>query len=206
MLSGFQRATVHIVIRSSYSDGTHTTVYARFPVITVETNRNGRRTFFWCALLYRSNVDNFLPRDVRYQHRSVALITIEFYLNYFNYYRFSPSWFTFSTSLTENGYQVIASRNVNDEDTPGRYVDHWAKYFYMCLDSNMRRRTIKGVIIIYDMAVTNRNELLTQFTPSFVKKTLHCSVNNRIRIYWMSEIAVKVRFASFPEYWKKILF
>lgn len=32
--------------------------------------------------------------------------------------------------------------------------------------------------MIYDMATTNKNEILTQVTPSFLRKSLHCSVRN----------------------------
>lgn len=104
-----------------------------------------------------------------------------FYFNEIFINVLTPSWFAFSTNLTEDGWQVIVNRNINNDDT-GRYLEQWTKYFYMCLDSNMMRRTIKGVIVIYDMAVMNKNELLTQATPSFIRKTLHCSVNILIRI------------------------
>lgn len=89
-------------------------------------------------------------------------------------------WFGFSTNLTEEGYQVIIAKNITDEDVPGRYLDQWTKYYYMCIDWNLKRKTVNGVIIIYDMATTNKNELLTQATPSFLRKSLHCSVRFKI--------------------------
>lgn len=86
-------------------------------------------------------------------------------------------WFGFSTNLTDEGYQVIVTRNLTDEDVPGRYLDQWTKYFYMCIDWNLKRETVNGVIIIYDMAMTNKNEVLTQVTPNFLRKSLQCSVS-----------------------------
>lgn len=86
-------------------------------------------------------------------------------------------WFGFSTNLTDEGYQVIVTRNITDEDVPGRYLDQWTKYFYMCIDWNLKRETVNGVIIIYDMATTNKNEVLTQVTPNFLRKSLQCSVS-----------------------------
>lgn len=87
-------------------------------------------------------------------------------------------WFGFSTNLTGDGHQVIVVRNITDEDVPGRYLDQWTKYFLMCVDWNLKRVTANGVIVIYDMATTNRNEILTQMTPSFLKKSLECSVSH----------------------------
>lgn len=86
-------------------------------------------------------------------------------------------WFGFSTNLTEEGYQVIIVKNSTDEEVPGRYLDQWTKYYYMCIDWNLKRETVNGVIIVYDMATTNKNELLTQATPSFLRKSLQCSVS-----------------------------
>lgn len=89
-------------------------------------------------------------------------------------------WFGFSSNLTQEGYQVILTRNITDEDVPGRYLDQWTKYFYMCMDWNLKRSTINGVIMIYDMAMANKNEILTQVTPIFLRKSLKCSVSSNL--------------------------
>lgn len=89
-------------------------------------------------------------------------------------------WFGFSTNLTADGHRVIVTKNITDEESPGRYLDCWTKYFYMCIDWNLLRTTGNGVIMIYDMSMSNKNEILTQMTPSFLKKSLHCSVSNHI--------------------------
>lgn len=98
-------------------------------------------------------------------------------------------WFGFSTNLTEEGYQVIVTRNITDEDVPGRYLDQWTKYFYMCIDWNLKRETVNGVIMIYDMATTNKNEVLTQATPSFLRKSLQCSVSISRLIFFFDMVA-----------------
>lgn len=100
------------------------------------------------------------------------------YHNKFSYRPSNYRWFGFSTNLTEDGYQVVTTRNLTNEDVPGRYLDHWTKYFYMCIDWNLNRKTVKGMIIIYDMATMNKNEILTQVTPNFLSKSLKCSVSD----------------------------
>lgn len=92
---------------------------------------------------------------------------------------FEIRWFGFSTNLTEDGNQVIVTKNINADDTAGRYMDFWTKYFYMCIDWNLSRITANGVIMIYDMTMTNKNVLLTEATPNFLRKSLHCSVSDR---------------------------
>lgn len=89
-------------------------------------------------------------------------------------------WFGFSLNLSEEGHQVVVTKNITDEDVPGRYLDQWTKYFYMCLDLNLKEVSATGMIIIYDMAVANKNEILTQLTPIFLKKSLKCSVSDLI--------------------------
>ncbi|KAF0771103.1 retinaldehyde-binding protein 1-like [Aphis craccivora] len=103
------------------------------------------------------------------------------------------TWFGFSTNLTDEGYQVIVTRNITDEDVPGRYLDQWTKYFYMCIDWNLKRETVNGVIIIYDMATTNKNEVLTQVTPNFLRKSLQCSTFFPYKL-------IQVHFINVPSY------
>lgn len=110
------------------------------------------------------------PSPIPRQHCSTTVLMITLH---------DIRWFGFSTNLTEDGNQVIVTKNINVDDTAGRYLDFWTKYFYMCIDWNLSRTTANGVIMIYDMALTNKNVLLTEVTPSFLRKSLHCSVSDR---------------------------
>lgn len=95
---------------------------------------------------------------------------------------YARRWFGFSTNLTADGYRVMVTKNSTDnEDVLGRYLDKWTKYFYMCLDWNLKHTTVNGMIIVYDMATTNQNILLTQMTPNFLRKSLRCSVSRHAR-------------------------
>ncbi|XP_050442506.1 retinaldehyde-binding protein 1-like [Adelges cooleyi] len=103
------------------------------------------------------------------------------------------TWFGFSSKLTEEGYQVLVAKNITDEDVTGRYLDKWVKYFYMSMDLNFKRVSVNGVIIIYDMSVTNKNELLTQATPSFLRNSLKCSSFFPYKL-------IQVHFINVPAY------
>lgn len=188
------------------------------------TNRENKRIFRWLFLLQSTDKRIFWRswstrrRYPNSNEKNVSSMKKFIIFQYFwkytlcNYYFFTDTclyndyrWFGFSTNLTEEGYQVIVTRNITDEDVPGRYLDHWTKYYYMCIDWNLKRETVNGVIIIYDMATTNKNELLTQVTPTFLRKSLQCSVSFKVHIFFFN-IAAKYVWLLFIYFRCNIIF
>ncbi|XP_050519749.1 alpha-tocopherol transfer protein-like isoform X1 [Daktulosphaira vitifoliae] len=103
------------------------------------------------------------------------------------------TWFGFCNNLTDEGYQVLVVKNMTDVDVPGRYLDYWVKYYYMSMDLNFKTISVKGVIIIYDMSIANKNEILTQMTPTFLRNSLDASS------YFPYKL-IQVHFVNAPSY------